>query len=380
MGLLPYDLANGISADGDNLQACLVELETNIQNINVAANAAISSSKLDLSLVSQNMALTNTKKITFKDSGGSDSSHITQTAADHLEVKIGKVSKTLSVLNSASSEVASIDTSNSTFNAWNGFKLQAWASGNGRAAQMENDGAVSIFGSTAGDVALDPESKVVRGLVTNDIDLGSATYEFKGTYTTTLSVSGAATVDSLTDGTASLSSGALSGATTGAFSGAVSVGSLSSSGSVSGTTATFTGLLHVNGNFFRVTNNSDVFDIDCDGTDVVMNASAGVGVIKGNKAFSGNGAYINHSDKRLKKNIKKAKAGLAEILKLNSVTFERKGDANRGTEGGFLADEVERVLPHAVYTHGDGIKGIAMDNLFPVFVNAIKELNAKIEA
>ena len=58
---------------------------------------------------------------------------------------------------------------------------------------------------------------------------------------TTIDASGLVTGGSFTDGTATLSSGALSGATTGGFSGQVTVGSLSSSGAVSGTSGTFTG-------------------------------------------------------------------------------------------------------------------------------------------
>ena len=58
---------------------------------------------------------------------------------------------------------------------------------------------------------------------------------------TTINASGLVTGGSFTDGTATLSSGALSGATTGSFSSTVSVGSLSSSGAVSGTSGTFTG-------------------------------------------------------------------------------------------------------------------------------------------
>lgn len=304
--------------------------------------------------IGKDLEFDNTFGIAFENAAGTTNDRIFQNADDELEVHLNTAGGVFLITDHADADFFSVDDSNTTINAWRGSLMQVWDSGNTDYIQTKHDGtnATILTGGTGGgDLILDPAgNNVLPGSDSTD-SLGSASVRWANAYLDAVDISGTATV-----------------------------GSLSSSGAVSGTSGTFTSLLHINGNFLRITNNSDVLDIDCDGTDVVYNGSAGVSVHKFNKAVSGNGAYINHSDKRLKKNIKTAKAGLAEILKLNAVTFERKGDANRGTEGGFLADEVEKVLPHAVYTHGDGIKGIAMDNLFPVFVNAFKELNAKVDA
>lgn len=327
----------------------------------------------------------NTYGVGFENVAGTLDAKIFQNTDDDLEIHLNTAGQALIVSDHADADLFSVDDSNKTVNAWQGGLIQAWDSGNVDYGQLKHDGTdfhILTGGAGGGDIILDPAGgDVVPGSDSAD-NFGKTAVRWATGYFDALDAGGTITGGTLTDGTASLTSGALTSATTGAFSGAVTVGSLASSGAVSGTTATFTGLTHVNGSFLRITNNSDVFDIDCDGTDVVMNASAGVSVIKGNKAFSGNGAYINHSDKRLKKNIKTATPGLNEILKLKPKTFERKGDAFMGIEIGFVAQDVEKVLPDAVYTHGDKekTKGIATDNIIPVLVNAIKELNAKVDA
>lgn len=376
-------ISNGDALDASPVNSNFQELATNIDNSNIAAGANIASSKLDLTNIASDISFDNTVAIEFQNSSGSDDARIFQDSSNDLEIHLNTAGQAAVFTDSTDADFFSIDTSNATINAWKGNKLQVWDSGSSDYIQAKHDGtnATILTGGTGGgDLILDPAgNNVLPGSDSTD-SLGSASVRWANGYFDAADVSGTITGGTLTDGTASLTSGALSSATTGSFSGAVSVGSLSSSGSVSGTAATFTGLTHVNGNFLRITNNSDVLDIDCDGTDAIYNGSAGISVHKFNKAVSGNGAYINHSDKKLKKNIKEDGTGLAEIMQLKPKSFERKGDANNGKELGFVAQDVEAVLPDIVHTHGDGIKGIATDNLIPVMVNAIKELNAKVDA
>jgi hypothetical protein len=70
-----------------------------------------------------------------------------------------------------------------------------------------------------------------------DIHAGNITSAINGTF------SGAVTAGSLTDGTATFANGALSGATTGSFSGNVSAGNLSTSGTVTASSADVSGTL-----------------------------------------------------------------------------------------------------------------------------------------
>ena len=105
----------------------------------------------------------------------------------------------------------------------------------------------------------------------------------------------------------------------------------------------------------------------------------------------GFGAYQNFSDRRVKRNIEDTTYGLAEIMKLRPVTFNRirfEKDA-RGpiTELGFIAQEVRVIIPEAVTVIGspmpDGTGGLdddeptlamSIDPIVAALVNAVKEL------
>ncbi len=50
-----------------------------------------------------------------------------------------------------------------------------------------------------------------------------------------------------------------------------------------------------------------------------------------------------------------------------------------GRQYGFIAQDVEKVLPDVVQGDGDDIKSLKYDALIPVLVEAIKELKAEIE-
>jgi Chaperone of endosialidase len=67
------------------------------------------------------------------------------------------------------------------------------------------------------------------------------------------------------------------------------------------------------------------------------------------------------SDQRLKKNIKPVRGALEQLVQLQGVTYEwkepatQKGDS-KGTETGFIAQEVERISPKWVGENVDGFK------------------------
>ena len=67
---------------------------------------------------------------------------------------------------------------------------------------------------------------------------------------------------------------------------------------------------------------------------------------------------------------------------LNGVTFEYKKDGKRAT--GLIAQDLEKVLPEAVYTSsdietGEEHKAIHYGNVVGLLVEAIKELKQEIE-
>lgn len=125
----------------------------------------------------------------------------------------------------------------------------------------------------------------------------------------------------------------------------------------------------------------------------------------GNNGFkAGGGAWADNSDSRLKDNVQTLTTCLDTINQLNPVMFTWKMQsklASGAPEVGFIADEVEQVIPSAVceiipfdYGPGDGsykeitdivgegepIKCVGFKNdMFAYLVGAIKELSAQVD-
>jgi hypothetical protein len=86
------------------------------------------------------------------------------------------------------------------------------------------------------------------------------------------------------------------------------------------------------------------------------------------------------SDIRLKENIEPLNNSLEKLLQLTGVTYNWIGQ--EGKRIGFIAQEVEKVIPELVFTNNnteDKIKGIHLDNITAVLVEAIKEQQKIIE-
>jgi hypothetical protein len=97
---------------------------------------------------------------------------------------------------------------------------------------------------------------------------------------------------------------------------------------------------------------------------------------------------INPSDRNLKDNITDIPWGLSEIMQLRPVTFSWKNDnANQGTQYGWIAQEVQEVMPDLVRTFEmqDGEEtvtrlGLEKDGIYATLVKAIQEQQATISA
>ena len=120
--------------------------------------------------------------------------------------------------------------------------------------------------------------------------------------------------------------------------------------------------------------------------------------------YQGNNSttWSTTSDIRLKKNIVDSPKGLAEINQLRVTNFEYKteeeidmsefpladspnqvclnDETKEGvTQTGFIAQEVEKILPECVKTSDKGAKTVNTDAIMLALVNAVKELSAKVE-
>jgi hypothetical protein len=97
--------------------------------------------------------------------------------------------------------------------------------------------------------------------------------------------------------------------------------------------------------------------------------------------------FSRASDVRLKTNITPIDIGLQEILQLNPVTFNWKKESNGSLHYGLIAQEVEKVIPDAVIRSDivtndtpDGQLNLKYEELIPILVKSVQELNAKIES
>lgn len=112
----------------------------------------------------------------------------------------------------------------------------------------------------------------------------------------------------------------------------------------------------------------------------------------------------NYSDARAKENVQTLKSGLTSVLSLRPVSYNWKQEAaeqslstdtsekndttlsvgygpaeENQTQYGFLAQEVEDVLPNAVRTDADGHKMVNYTAIIPILVQAVQELQATVE-
>jgi hypothetical protein len=84
-----------------------------------------------------------------------------------------------------------------------------------------------------------------------------------------------------------------------------------------------------------------------------------------------------NSDLTLKKNLKLVENPIDKLNQLNGYLYQWK--ENDEYQYGVIAQEVEKILPHAVTTGTNGIKGVSYNQLIPVMIEAIKELNAEVK-
>ena len=100
-----------------------------------------------------------------------------------------------------------------------------------------------------------------------------------------------------------------------------------------------------------------------------------------------NGSWISGSDIRVKENIATSTDGLQKVMQLRPIKFSFKQDkAQVANRYGFVAQEIEQVLPDVVYTDENEAAGIAdfksvgYSEIVPVLVKAIQELKAEVDA
>jgi len=90
-------------------------------------------------------------------------------------------------------------------------------------------------------------------------------------------------------------------------------------------------------------------------------------------------AYYSFSDRTLKENIEPITDALDKVNSINGYTFNYIDAPEKGRVPGVIAQELEQVLPEAVYDTGNGTKAVRYDNTIALLVEAIKELKQQVD-
>ena len=107
--------------------------------------------------------------------------------------------------------------------------------------------------------------------------------------------------------------------------------------------------------------------------------------VVGTAGLSTGTSWINTSDIRLKDIRGDYEYGLKEVIQLHTVRFNYKKDNPLGLPSdvamtGFIAQEVQKLIPDAVKTRPDGYLELNVDPIHWAAINAIRELNQKTES
>jgi len=135
---------------------------------------------------------------------------------------------------------------------------------------------------------------------------------------------------------------------------------------LSDTALTVDGNIEVDGEINTTSN------INCKG-DIISD-----GFISTKKHIEAKQGVRNISDSRVKYDLKKIENAVDKIKSLSGYTFKRK-DLNGINDTGLLAQDVRSVLPEVVNENKEGILSIEYSKMMGLIVEAIKELNVKID-
>lgn len=133
---------------------------------------------------------------------------------------------------------------------------------------------------------------------------------------------------------------------------------------------------------FNMTNN-DSFAVYRDEGVSLLEVDGGTGdlFVAGNLMLTG--TTMSVSDARLKENIEDLPYGLDEVLQLRPVTYNWRNKPEQEKKSlGLLAQEIDPILSEVVsgFDTEEGRKmAVHYEGLVPVLINAIKELNARID-
>jgi hypothetical protein len=122
-----------------------------------------------------------------------------------------------------------------------------------------------------------------------------------------------------------------------------------------------------------------------EGLDVALNArirTIGSSASAGALHYDANGVLTtNTSDSRLKSNVSQLTNSLDKVKQLRGVTYKWNENLTGQTRIGFIAQEVEAVVPELTFVNDNSPEkymGVHYDNITALLVEAVKELSSGI--
>ena len=135
---------------------------------------------------------------------------------------------------------------------------------------------------------------------------------------------------------------------------------------------------------FRTGNLDVVGDINSGSNINVVNQINGAYLYSSGNIVAGGvivatGDITAFSDARIKANVTKIENALEKVGQLGGYTYDRT-DIEVPRQTGVIAQEVLKVLPEAVHGSEDTLYTVAYGNMVGLLIEAIKELNTKVES
>jgi len=136
----------------------------------------------------------------------------------------------------------------------------------------------------------------------------------------------------------------------------------------------------------------DQMAVSIAGSNMLHMTSSNVGIATSNPSYTlhvtgsvyATGDILAFSDARKKTNVCLIENAISKIDSISGYTFEVlkefETSSNHPRHTGLLAQELETVLPEAVYEDGNGYKSIAYGNVVGLLVQSIKEMKRDYEA
>lgn len=138
-------------------------------------------------------------------------------------------------------------------------------------------------------------------------------------------------------------------------------------------------------NLLTFANASGSYYTNTAGFPIMTISTSGDLTIQGSAFKPGGGSWVATSDLRLKENVKNYNDGLAQLLKINPVTYHYNAASGYNTTPqyvGVIAQDIKQIAPYMVGTYvKDGVEYYNVDNTAMTYmlINAVKEQQTQIE-